>query len=252
MARYEVAQQRDAYGGTNWGAAFFGWLVAIGLGALLTALVSAAGAAIAFSEIETVGEAAGERRHDRDRGRDLPGGDRADRLLRRWLRGRADVALRWRPPGSRRMDLEHCRGGCAGGRRRDRRVRVQPARRHRPAPDPRRRGRCDHRRDHRAGGDPGRDAVRRDARRQGRRALPPPRRRGRRPPSARWQPTSPRSIATATASTTGSSGAGSRRESGSGRGTTSQPRHAGASGRPDGIWSCRCPGASPASPRSRS
>jgi hypothetical protein len=58
MARYEVAHQRDAYGGTNWGAAFFGWLVAIGLGALLTALVSAAGAAIAFSEIETVGEAA--------------------------------------------------------------------------------------------------------------------------------------------------------------------------------------------------
>jgi hypothetical protein len=58
MARYEVARQRDEYGGTNWGAAFFGWLVAVGLGALLTALVSAAGAAIAFSEIETVGEAA--------------------------------------------------------------------------------------------------------------------------------------------------------------------------------------------------
>jgi len=58
MARYEVARQRDEYGGTNWGAAFFGWLVAVGLGALLTALVSAAGAAIAFSEIDTVGEAA--------------------------------------------------------------------------------------------------------------------------------------------------------------------------------------------------
>jgi hypothetical protein len=58
MARHEVARQHDAYGGTNWGAAFFGWLVATGLGALLTALVSAAGAAIAFSEIDTVGEAA--------------------------------------------------------------------------------------------------------------------------------------------------------------------------------------------------
>ena len=58
MARYEVARQRDEYGGTNWGAGFFGWLVAIGLGALLTALVSAAGAAIAFSEVDSVGEAA--------------------------------------------------------------------------------------------------------------------------------------------------------------------------------------------------
>ena len=58
LARFEVARQRDEYGGTNWGAGFFGWLVAVGLGALLTALVSAAGAAIAFSEIDTVGEAA--------------------------------------------------------------------------------------------------------------------------------------------------------------------------------------------------
>jgi hypothetical protein len=58
MARYEVARQRDEYGGTNWGAGFFGWLVAVGLGALLTALVTAAGAAIGFSEIESVGEAA--------------------------------------------------------------------------------------------------------------------------------------------------------------------------------------------------
>ena len=58
MARHEVARQRDEFGGTNWGAAFFGWLVAVGLGALLTALVSAAGAAIAFSEIDSVGEVA--------------------------------------------------------------------------------------------------------------------------------------------------------------------------------------------------
>jgi cation transport ATPase len=57
VATTEVARQRDEYGGTNWGAAFFGWLVAVGLGALLTALVSAAGAAIAFSELDSVGDA---------------------------------------------------------------------------------------------------------------------------------------------------------------------------------------------------
>src|SRR5688572_5351722 len=53
-------RQHDEYGGTNWGAAFFGWLVAIGIGALLTALVSAAGAAIALSEFETIGDARAE------------------------------------------------------------------------------------------------------------------------------------------------------------------------------------------------
>jgi hypothetical protein len=65
--RYERARQRDEYGGINWGAAFFGWLVAIGLGALLTAVLSAAGTAIAISEIdnatgsdaETIGIAGG-------------------------------------------------------------------------------------------------------------------------------------------------------------------------------------------------
>jgi hypothetical protein len=56
--RYGTAHQREEYGGTNWGAAFFGWLVAVGLGALLTALVSAAGTAIAFSELDSVGDAA--------------------------------------------------------------------------------------------------------------------------------------------------------------------------------------------------
>ncbi|MDQ3573160.1 MAG: hypothetical protein M3383_09935 [Actinomycetota bacterium] len=45
-------RQHDEYGGTNWGAAFFGWLVAVGLGALLTALVAAAGAGVAISEFE--------------------------------------------------------------------------------------------------------------------------------------------------------------------------------------------------------
>lgn len=53
-------RQHEKFGGTNWGAAFFGWLVAVGLGALLTALVSAAGAAIALSEFEGVGDARGD------------------------------------------------------------------------------------------------------------------------------------------------------------------------------------------------
>ena len=43
-------RQRDEFGGINWGAAFFGWIVAIGIGVLLTAIVSAAGAAIGLTE----------------------------------------------------------------------------------------------------------------------------------------------------------------------------------------------------------
>jgi MFS family permease len=46
-----TGRQHAEYGGTNWGAAFFGWIVAVGVGALLTALLSAAGAAIALTEL---------------------------------------------------------------------------------------------------------------------------------------------------------------------------------------------------------
>jgi hypothetical protein len=53
--RYEPrevrARQRDEFGGFNWGSAFFGWLVAVGLGALLTALVAAAGTAIGLTTV---------------------------------------------------------------------------------------------------------------------------------------------------------------------------------------------------------
>jgi hypothetical protein len=45
------ARQRERYGGTNWGAAFFGWLVAVGLGALLVGLLAAAGAAVGLTEL---------------------------------------------------------------------------------------------------------------------------------------------------------------------------------------------------------
>ena len=42
-------RQRDEYGGINWGASFFGWLVAVGVATLLTALLAAAGAAIGLT-----------------------------------------------------------------------------------------------------------------------------------------------------------------------------------------------------------
>jgi hypothetical protein len=43
-------RQREEYGGLSWGSAFFGWLVAVGLAALLTALASAAGAAVGLTQ----------------------------------------------------------------------------------------------------------------------------------------------------------------------------------------------------------
>jgi hypothetical protein len=45
------ARQRAEYGGLNWGAAFFGWLVAIGVAVILLALLSAAGAAFGLSNV---------------------------------------------------------------------------------------------------------------------------------------------------------------------------------------------------------
>ena len=45
------ARQRDEFGGTNLGAAFFGWLVAVGMAAILTGIISAAGAAIGLTEV---------------------------------------------------------------------------------------------------------------------------------------------------------------------------------------------------------
>src|SRR3954463_14350520 len=48
-----VGRQHDEFGGFSWGSAFFGWLVAIGLAALLTALRSAAGAATGLTQTST-------------------------------------------------------------------------------------------------------------------------------------------------------------------------------------------------------
>src|SRR4051794_22369096 len=44
------ARQRAEYGGLNWGAAFFGWLVAIGVAGILLAILSAAGTAFGLGE----------------------------------------------------------------------------------------------------------------------------------------------------------------------------------------------------------
>jgi amino acid transporter len=51
VARDVRARQRAEYGGLNWGAAFFGWLVAIGMAVILLAILSAAGTAFGLSEV---------------------------------------------------------------------------------------------------------------------------------------------------------------------------------------------------------
>ncbi len=50
-ARDVRARQRAEYGGLNWGAAFFGWLVAVGMAVILLAILSAAGTAFSLSEV---------------------------------------------------------------------------------------------------------------------------------------------------------------------------------------------------------
>ena len=49
-ARDVRARQREEFGGLNWGSAFFGWLVAIGVAVILLAILSAAGTAFGLSE----------------------------------------------------------------------------------------------------------------------------------------------------------------------------------------------------------
>jgi amino acid transporter len=45
------ARQREEFGGFSFGSVFFGWLVAIGLAVLLTAVLTAAGTAIGITEL---------------------------------------------------------------------------------------------------------------------------------------------------------------------------------------------------------
>jgi amino acid transporter len=46
------ARQREEFGGFSFGSVFFGWLVAIGLAVLLTAVLTAAGTAIGIAELD--------------------------------------------------------------------------------------------------------------------------------------------------------------------------------------------------------
>jgi hypothetical protein len=52
------ARQREEFGGINWGAAFFGWLVAVGVAVLFTGLLAAAGAAIGLTESSSEAQSA--------------------------------------------------------------------------------------------------------------------------------------------------------------------------------------------------
>jgi hypothetical protein len=53
VARDHVHRQHEFYGGFKWGAAFFGWLSAMGFTALLVAIASAAGVALGFAAEDT-------------------------------------------------------------------------------------------------------------------------------------------------------------------------------------------------------
>jgi hypothetical protein len=54
VAAHEMRKrQRDEFGGINWGSAFFGWLVAVGMAAILTGILTAAGAAIGFTKVSS-------------------------------------------------------------------------------------------------------------------------------------------------------------------------------------------------------
>ncbi len=52
-------RQRDEFGGLHWGSAFFGWLVAVGIATLLTAILSAAGAAVGLTQGASTQDATG-------------------------------------------------------------------------------------------------------------------------------------------------------------------------------------------------
>jgi amino acid transporter len=49
--RARWARQQEEFGGVSWGSAFFGWLVSVGIAAILVGLLSAAGAAFGFSDV---------------------------------------------------------------------------------------------------------------------------------------------------------------------------------------------------------
>jgi hypothetical protein len=54
--RHVRARQRAEFGGFNWGAAFFGWMVAVGMAALLVGLLAGAGAALGLTQTATTSD----------------------------------------------------------------------------------------------------------------------------------------------------------------------------------------------------
>jgi amino acid transporter len=51
VLRARWARQHEEFGGVSWSSAFFGWLVSVGIAAILVGLLSAAGAAFGFSDV---------------------------------------------------------------------------------------------------------------------------------------------------------------------------------------------------------
>lgn len=58
-SRDVMSRQREKFGGLRWGAAFFGWLVSVGLASLLIAVLSAAGAAVGLTSPSQAQSSAG-------------------------------------------------------------------------------------------------------------------------------------------------------------------------------------------------
>ncbi len=110
------ARQREEFGGVNWGAAFFGWLVAVGLGALLVGLLAAMGAAVGLTDVSAT-DTAGNVTDIGIGGTIALLAALVDRVLLRRLRRRADVALRRRAPGHGRVADRPDHDGRAGDRR---------------------------------------------------------------------------------------------------------------------------------------
>ena len=57
-----VAREKEEHGGIKWGSAFFGWLTATGMAILLTALLSAIGAAVGLSQLSGTKQAESQAR----------------------------------------------------------------------------------------------------------------------------------------------------------------------------------------------
>jgi hypothetical protein len=53
----DVERQRERFGGTNWGAAFFGWLVAVAVAVLLTSIIGAIAAGVGYNSSITQSQA---------------------------------------------------------------------------------------------------------------------------------------------------------------------------------------------------